>query len=90
MCICICVYVYIYIYIYIILIAPIRYVPGGTKRETSVSMPLLRLQSSEGKFTMYDVHGSQSQELDQVLTKRIEREGTKPKLVTSITKQAKR
>ena len=25
---------------------------GGTKRATRVNMPLLRLQSSEGKFTM--------------------------------------
>ena len=25
---------------------------GGTKLETSANMPLLRLQSSEGKFTM--------------------------------------
>ena len=26
--------------------------PGGTKRATSVTMPLLRLQSSEGKFNV--------------------------------------
>ena len=29
----------------------IRLISGGTKRATSVDMPLLRLQSSEGKLT---------------------------------------
>ena len=49
-----CVYVYIYmcIYIYIYIYPSVRTGSGGTKRATSANMPLLRPQSSEGKFTM--------------------------------------
>ena len=50
-------YVYIYIYIYICqsdvqLHKHRRGQSGGTKRATSMNRPLLRLQSSEGEFTM--------------------------------------
>ena len=44
--------------------------PGGTKHATSLNMPLLRLQSSEGKFTM-------SREIEPHLRKwRVYRSGT--------------
>ena len=54
-----CMYIYIYTYTYILTYTPRAPRPGccghgtsgGTKRATSVSMPLLRLRSSEGKTT---------------------------------------
>ena len=43
--------IYIYIYIYIYTHNIHMYISGGTIRDTSMNTPLLRLQSSEGKFT---------------------------------------
>ena len=52
MCVCIYIYIYTHIYTLLIILIIIVHMSGGTKRATSVSVPRLRLQSSEGKFTI--------------------------------------
>ena len=49
---------------------------GGTRRATSANTPLLRLQSSEGKFTMSREYRARTQALLQARKLHVYRSGT--------------